>query len=261
MKNRKIGIGTIEINKKFESFEEASRYAKRLRQAISYISKNKGYQVSAITVVSNIKKEISDLRYINNGKRGRPKKELVLYEKGVNDWYKCNIYTDYHIHILIVSKPGFALRNHIKKYIDKNWINIPKIYENKNFYIKKQVYKKECNIKIADYFIDQSLEIRFLNCNFSGEKDFDYTLKDYYSEYMKGKSLKERLHKKYISNKVSQLGYERQLHKAEIRFNLIQDYFYSISKEREEKVQKEYMNKVKKTKIRENYNKLQNRST
>lgn len=39
MSKAKMGIGTIDINKKFTSYEEASRYAKRLRQYINYICK------------------------------------------------------------------------------------------------------------------------------------------------------------------------------------------------------------------------------
>lgn len=189
MAKKKIGIGTIEINKKFNSLGEASRYAKRLRSFISYTCEKYKYQATVMTVVSNLKKEVSTSRYVHNGKRGRPKKELVINERIANNWYKGNYHIDPHIHILIVSKPSFTLRNLIKDYIDKNWCEIPSIYGKEKFDIsklgKKKVYKKTCNIKIADYFIDQSAEIRFVSCNYSGEKDFDYSLKDYYREYMK----------------------------------------------------------------------------
>lgn len=74
MAKKKIGIGTIEINKKFVDFNEASKYAKRLRSFISYTCKKNNYQATVMTVVSNIKKGVSSSRYVSNGKKGRPKK-------------------------------------------------------------------------------------------------------------------------------------------------------------------------------------------
>lgn len=261
MKNRQIGIGTIEINKKFKDLVEASRYAKRLREAIRYICNKNKYQATVMTVVSNLKKDVSTLRYIHNGKRGRPKNELIINELIADKWYKGNYHTDWHIHILIVSKPGYALRNHIKDYIDKNWQDISKIYDKEDFNIrkfdKKKVYKKTCNIKIADYFIDQGAEIRFVSCNFSGEKDFDYSLKDYYKEYMKSYSNKMKLLKKHRKKPMSEEKYFKEIDKIESKFKHIEDYFYSITREQEEKEQREYMKKVQMFKIAENYNKLQ----
>jgi hypothetical protein len=46
----------VEAHKKFGSFEEASKYAKRLRNAVNYICNRNGYQASVMTVVSNTKK-------------------------------------------------------------------------------------------------------------------------------------------------------------------------------------------------------------
>lgn len=262
MAKKKIGIGTIEINKKFINQEEASRYAKRLRQYISYICKKKKYQASVITVVSNIKKEVSTSRYIHTGKRGRPEKELVINDKIANEWYKGNYTTDWHIHILIVSSPSYALRNHIKDYIDKNWSNIPRIYDKEDFDIskldKKKVYKKTCNIKMADYFIDQSSEIRFLNCNYSVNKDFDYSLKDYYKEYMKLYSNRKRLYNKQCLNPMNENKFLKQLEKIESKFKLVEEYFYSITKEQEIENQKEYMKNRQFNSILNNCNKVQN---
>ncbi|MFV0275205.1 MAG: hypothetical protein ACK5HL_03075 [Bacilli bacterium] len=72
----------------------SSRYAKILIQYISYICKKKKYQATVITVVSNIKKEVNDLKYVNSGKRGRPKKELTIYDRIANELYKGNYHTD-----------------------------------------------------------------------------------------------------------------------------------------------------------------------
>lgn len=57
MSKSKIGMGVVETHKKFDSFKEASKYAKRLRHIVDYICKTKGYQASVMTVVSNTKKE------------------------------------------------------------------------------------------------------------------------------------------------------------------------------------------------------------
>lgn len=250
-------MGTIEAHKKFDSFEEASKYAKRLRHAVNYICKNKGYQASVMTVVSNMKKEVSDLRYISDGKVGRPKNELVIYKRTANDWYKGDIQTDWHLHILVVSNPSYMLRNLIKDYIDKNWGNITS--DNIDAKSKNEkAYKETCNIKIADYFINQSSEIRFVNCNYSGGKDFDYTLKDYHREYMKLKSNKQKLNKKKCLNLISQNAYERQLDKIDNAFKKVADYFYSITEEQDKKEQREYMRKVRVSKIKGNCNKMQN---
>lgn len=251
MSKSKIGIGTVEAHKKFNSLEEASKYAKRLRHAIDYICKKKGYQASVMTVVSNMKKGTSDLRYISSGKRGRPKNELVA-----NPLYKGNCNTDWHIHILIVSNPSYMLRNLIKDYIDKNWGNIPSDKGNNSS--EEKAYKETCNIKISDYFIDQSSEIRFISCNYSGEKDFDYTLKDYYKEYMKFKNNKQRLTKKNIVKPMSEELYLKQLNKIESPFKDVEDYFYSITEKQDKKDQREYMKKIKLSKISSNCNKVQN---
>lgn len=262
MSKRKTGIGTIEINRRFSSLEETSKYAKRLRQKIRYTCKKKGYQASVITVVSNMKRETSYLRNVNNGKRGRPKRELVINNLIVDNWYNGNPYTDWHIHVLIVSNPSYALRNHIKDYIDNRWDEVPKIYDTEDFDIsklkKKKVYKKTSNIKMVDYFIDQSTEIGFLNCNYSGEKDFAYSLKDYYKEYLRLRSNRSKLDKNHISKLISQKDYEKKLLLLDKQFKVIEDYFYSFTKEQEEKEQKEYMKQVRISKINENYNKLQN---
>ena len=265
MSKKKMSIGTIDINKKFKDQEEASRYAKRLREYIRYICKKYNYQASVMTVISNTKSDVTSLRYVHNGKRGRPRKQLVVMNTYMaNVWYKGNFNTDWHIHILIVSKPSYALRNHIKKYVDKNWINVANIREKKEFDIsmlnKKKVYKKTCNIKIADYFINQSAEIRFMSCNYSDEHDFKYSLKDYYKEYMKFHYNYIKLHRKNKSLGItmSEEEFIKRYAKIESKFKMIENYFYNITKEDEEKARKDFLKEIKISKIMENYNKMQN---
>ncbi|MFA7689146.1 MAG: hypothetical protein WCX96_03575, partial [Bacilli bacterium] len=68
MARKKLGIGSIEINKKFKDKEEAYRYAKRLIEHIRYVCKKnakKGWYAQAMVVVSNLKKDASRLKYEN----------------------------------------------------------------------------------------------------------------------------------------------------------------------------------------------------
>ncbi|MFV0275204.1 MAG: hypothetical protein ACK5HL_03070 [Bacilli bacterium] len=60
---------------------------------------------------------------------------------------------------------------------------------------------------------------------------------------MKVKSSKERLNQKYKSNSIGQPTYEKKLFKIYSKFKLIEDYFYNITLEKDEKEQKEYINK------------------
>lgn len=56
MNKSKLGIGTIDINKKFESEKEAFNYAKRLKEYIRYLcNKKTNWQCEAMIVVSNKK--------------------------------------------------------------------------------------------------------------------------------------------------------------------------------------------------------------
>lgn len=70
-------MGTIEINKKFKSKEEAFRYAKRLKEHIRYICEkkaDKGWYAQAMIVVSDTRGSTSYLEYEITNKSGRPKK-------------------------------------------------------------------------------------------------------------------------------------------------------------------------------------------
>lgn len=54
--------------------------------------------------------------------------------------------------------------------------------------------------------------------------------------------------------------YCKKYEEIERKFKLIESYFFSITKEEDDKAQKEFMNKVRLEKIKENYNKVQNRN-
>lgn len=261
MSKKKLGIGTIDINKKFKNKEEAMKYAKRLKQFIDDLCKRKGWQASAIIGISRLKKEVSSINYEISGKRGRPKKVVKINEVMASSWYKGDYYVDWHLHIIIVSKPSYATRNAIKAYIDKNWKDIENEHKVKEFDLedlgKKEVYKKKCNVKIADYFILQSEEVKFCHCNFSGEEDLKYSLKDYYYGYLKMNSARLKLVKKNKEKPMSEEKYLKELNKIESKFYNIRDYFLKLSKDEDKKMQEEFMKQVRFNKIAENCNKGQ----
>lgn len=240
MCRRKTALGTLEINKKFRSEEETELYMKRLVSYIKYISKKRKYQVSAMIVASNSIKDSTTLESVANGKRGRNK--LVLKES-LPQYFK-GMKTDWHIHILILSNPSKTLLNDIKKYIDKNWNEIPIKKETKkiDFRGKREVYKKHCNINIGEYFIKQSSIRMFVNVNHSNNEDFKYSIKDYYKAVMKWHSDRNKLYKKLVCRKVKDkqsISLEKQnriYEKIDNNYNKVENYFdeFDISNKKNE---------------------------
>jgi hypothetical protein len=235
MAKKKLGMASIEVNKKFASEEEANRYAKNLITAIRYICEkkaDKGWFAQAMVVSSNLMKGVSLLEYERTGKIGRPPKVLRIDKRTANDWYKGNYKTDWHLHILIVEKPIYAFRDKIKAYIDKNWGKLLILNEEAVDSIKFEVlkvYKKDCNIKMADYFINQSSKVLFCDCNYSNEEKLIYSLKQYHNEYLKSYSAKRRLYHQNIINPMSEEKFLQRLNKIENKFKMIEDYFYNIT--------------------------------
>lgn len=130
MAKAKLGIGQMEINKKFESFEEAYSYAKNLKQFIYDVCKakaDKGWMAQAMIVVSETKRDASRLKCIDG------KYKLVYNNEVIDKVHKGAFKTDWHLHILVVSRPCVAFRMAIKKYVDKNWIKVENIYDYDNF--------------------------------------------------------------------------------------------------------------------------------
>lgn len=263
MAKKKLGMGTIEINKRFKSEKEAFKYANRLKEHIGYVCKTKalnGWYAQAIIIISNVRGNVSTVRYEQTGKPGRPKKKII-YNDFDMEYYNGNMNIEWHMHVLVVSKPSYAFRNEIKEYIDKNWNDIPNIYEKGPFDISKiynkKVYKKYCNINIAEYFINQSLKPVFCDFNFTNEEPLKYTLKQYYYEYLKRESALRRLYRKNIISPMVEEKYLKELEKVEYNFKLIDKYFYNITEEQNKKEVTAFMKKVQLDKIEENYNKVQ----
>lgn len=262
MAKKKLGIGTIEINKKFGSKEEAFKYVKRLRAHIRYICEkkaDKGWYAQAMIVISDTRGSTSYIYYEQNGKAGRPKKKRKFSDFDIK-YYKGNMNIEWHMHVLLVSKPSYAFRNDIKTYIDSNWSNISSIYEKSVFdrnKLESGVYKKYCNIGIADYFINQSSEISFCDYNFSNEERLKYSLKNYYSEYLKSESGKRRLYAKNRKNQMAEDKYLKELERIESKFNIIERYFYSISEAQDKKEAETFMKRIQLNKVNINHNKVQ----
>lgn len=260
MAKKKLGIGTIDINKKFKDEEEAIKYARNLQQDIRYMSKTRKWQVSAVIGISRLAKNVSTIDYEITGKKGRPRKKVNINNNEAYGWYNGKYMVDWHIHIVIVSMPSYAARNSIKDYIDKNWTNIGNAHEVSKFDLNKinkgKIYKKKCNVKMSDYIIEQSERVLFCNYNYSGEKDLKYTLKQYYYGYLKMKSAKTRLVRKHIKKPLSEEEYLKRIEKIDNDFLKIENYFLEFSKDEDEKMQKQYLENVKRQKIIERYEEL-----
>lgn len=250
MSKKKLGISSFDLNIRFKDREEAKRYANRLIQFIRDTCKknaDKGWTAEAMVCSSNTKGNTTYVYYQHTGKAGRPKKvkEVCLpYENNCLE-------LEWHLHILLVSKPLYAFRNEIKKYIDKNWgslkivkedFDINKLLENKG------VYKKNTNIKKAEYFIDQATDILFCNCNYTDEVVIPdgYSLKDLYNAYI---------------NSRTALIYHRSI-KLEKRLGLeekyknIMNFYWDLTKEEDNKLSQKFIEESRLRKINENYEKI-----
>lgn len=238
MAKSKLGMSSFDIDIKFKDKDEARRYAKRLIEKIRYICKKKNWSTTAMVCISNTEGNSTYVHYEHTGKVGRPKKVKEIHP------YKSNIEVDWHLHILLVSKPSYAFREEIKNYIDKNWyggmkykdFDVTKLYD-------KKTYKKNTNIKKAEYFINQADEILFCNYNSNGIVPKGYSLKDLYNTYMKCKTAL-----RYAKS----TGNEKRL-ALEDKYRDIMNFYFNITKEQDKKMVDKFMKKVQLIKIQDNY--------
>jgi len=243
MAKKKLGISTIEINKKFTDREHAYKYARRLKEFIRYTCKKnagKGWYAQAIIITSNTQGKANyQMYYARTGKVGRPKRAKDVssyYEK----WFLGDISTSWHIHVLLVSKPTFTFREAIKKYIDTNWIDLPQSHNyhfNYAKYKSKKVYKKNCNINLSQYLFLQCEDILFCDYNFTEENPIQYNLKDLFREFMKVSTFKKYNAKKYWQSiEVQEI--------VEETYNLILSYFRSLSYKHDKQTADNFLKKV-----------------
>lgn len=238
MAKSKLGMSSFDIDIKFKDKDEARRYAKRLIEKIRYICKKKNWSATAMVCISNTEGNSTYVHYEHTGKVGRPKKVKEKHP------YKSNIEVDWHLHILLVSKPSYAFREEIKNYIDKNWyggmkskdFDVTKLYD-------KKTYKKNTNIKKAEYFINQADEILFCNYNSNGIVPKGYSLKDLYNTYMKCKTAL-----RYAKS----TGNEKRL-ALEDKYRDIMNFYFNITKEQDKKMVDKFMKEAQLIKIQDNY--------
>lgn len=238
MAKSKLGMSSFDIDIKFKDKDEARRYAKRLIEKIRYICKKKNWSATAMVCISNTEGNSTYVHYEHTGKVGRPKKVKEIHP------YKSNIEVDWHLHILLVSKPSYAFREEIKNYIDKNWyggmkykdFDVTKLYG-------KKTYKKNTNIKKAEYFINQADEILFCNYNSNGIVPIGYSLKDLYNTYMKCKTAL-----RYSKS----TGNEKRL-ALEDKYRDIMNFYFNITKEQDKKMVEKFMKEAQLIKIQDNY--------
>ena len=148
MSKRVAKMSKIDINHKFYNQEEACKYAKRLVKAIDFICKKGKYKCSGIISASNIiGKAVVDYYYERTGNVGKPKiiREVITDDEKIKELNYGNlgesgelgnVYVGWHLHVLILSYPGETVRLKIKKYINKNWKNIPK-FLSKYYYSRR----------------------------------------------------------------------------------------------------------------------------
>ncbi|MGN1342821.1 MAG: hypothetical protein ACI4VL_06515 [Bacilli bacterium] len=244
MAKSKLGMSSFDIDIKFKGKEEAKRYAKRLIEKIRYICKKKGWSATAMVCISNTKGSSSYVYFEHNGKVGRPKKVKEIYP------YINNVEVDWHLHILLVSKPSYAFREEIKKYIDKNWYGGKKVndFDITGLYGKK-TYKKNTNIKKAEYFIEQAEEILFCTYNYGNEVVIPdgYSLKDLYNAYMNMMTAR-----RYALS----YGNEKRLALEDKYYNICK-FYWNITKEQDKKIADKFMKEVRLIKIAENYERIE----
>lgn len=222
-------------------------YAKRLKEYIRYNCKGKKRFAQAAIIISNTNGDyIIDSAYKPSNKVGRP--EIVKHICSFGCRNK-ELNTDCHLHLLLVSYPSCIMQTDIKRYIEKNWQEIPSLYKVEEFdwkYVGVKVYKKQCNIEVSSYMFKQAEEILFCNYNYLDREIVPkgYSLKALYYEYLKVNSAK------WYSNE-----YLTRKGKAKVvkRYNELMAFYTSIMKEYDDKAELKF-----KKALEERLNKVQN---
>lgn len=240
MAKKRLGISTFDLNIKFESKEEAYRYAKRLIEFIRYTCKKNKWLGQALICISNTKGSSSYVYYEHSGKVGRPKIVKEKYLGREND-----VSVDWHIHILLVSQPVYAFRDKIKNYIDKNWDKC----KDTIIYNNSRVYKKDSNIKKVEYFINQADKILFCNCDYTNKALIPngYSLKDLYNAYMNSRTALKYCRSTSIEKRLE----------LEEKYNDIIKLYLELTKEQDKKMVDKFMKEMQLIKIAENYERIE----
>lgn len=240
MAKSKLGMSSFDIDIKFKNRDEAYKYAKRFIQKVNETCKKKNWSATAMVCISNTEGNSTYVHYEHTGKVGRPRKVKEVHP------HKSNVEVGWHLHIIVASKPCYAFREELKKYFDKNWlgwkkvtdIDITKLYG-------KGTFKKNTNIKKAEYFMNQEDEALFCTCNSKEEIVIPkgHTLKDLHNAYINMMTAR-RYAKTYGNEK--RLSLEEEYYK-------IADFYWNITKEQDKKMVDKFMKQAQLIKIQDNY--------
>lgn len=242
---RKMDFWTIEIATKFKNKEQALKLQKNIIDKFSYeCDKHKDYMAQVIVGVSNINcKYVKGVYNMQKGTSGRPKKiKDLMEESDYTIQLYGTLYTEWHIHMLVLSSPSETLAQLIKGYIEKNW-NI-------------KAYKKfigngwgDIDIGMLFYIAKQSDSIKFYG---SSDKRFKYTFRNMYEAMTKQYS-NMLFDKKYMTDK----NYRE---KADKKYNDMIKYFSQFyDEELKKEMERRYKEKVKRRKIAERYKQMEKR--
>lgn len=238
---RKMDFWTIEIATKFEDKKVLERLQKDIIDKFYYeCHKHNDYKAQVMVGVSNINpRYVKGIYNEKTGKRGRPKKIKDLIEdNNINEIVYGNLYTDWHIHILALTNPSETLARIIKEYIDKNWkVNTTyKKFEDDD--------KNDIDISMLFYIAKQSDSVLFYGSN---DNRFNYTFKQVYEESVK-RYTNLKFNKRYLID-------EEYKNKLDKKYNDMLTYFNQFyDEEKKAKKEKEYKEKVRRRKIKERYN-------
>ena len=127
----------------------------------------------------------------------------------------------------------------------KTDIDITKLYG-------KGTYKKNTNIKKAEYFINQEDETLFCTCNSKDEIVIPkgYTLKDLHNAYIN--MMTARRYAKSTGNK-KRLALEEE-------YYMIADFYWNITKEQDKKMVDKFMKQAQLIKIQDNYDLMEKKN-
>lgn len=244
MSKSKLGISSFDIDIKFKDKEEAYKYAKRFIQKVNDLCHKKNWSATAMACISNTKGNSCYVHYEHNGNVGRPKKVKEKYN------HKDNIEVEWHLHMLLVSKPYYTFAEELKKYFDKNWLGWKKKNIDLTKLYGKGTYKKNTNIKIAEYFISQAEDPLFYTYNANNEIVIPngYSLKDLHNAYMNMMTAR-RYARSY--------GNEKRLELEDKYYNIM-NFYWNITKEQDNKLVEKFMKEVQLIKITENYERIEN---
>lgn len=247
MSKRKLKVSTIEVPKKFDSFEEALKYYKSLDVFVKRIcEKEKGLCQVAVGISNIIGDYVAYAYRERNDKVGKGKVKRIIYDKrdvpyvkeGTNGEYG-KIYNDIHMHILLISYPGETFAVKIRKYIKKNWLTLEEqkeIDKYKHYWRGKEtkVYNKACDIGLGEYIFKQSEIIRTIDYDYTGLKLIPegYNLRKLYDLYLKINTEKEYNFDEWSTREGRK--------KIEKEYREMSAFYYSISKELKEKEELKY---------------------